>query len=115
MAVLQPVPSQPELVLGVISAQCSTSPVSAKLHEVVGFGFPKVCWIEARVPTAPPNLLLCANLQKVPSASCSGFSGLPSVRREDTALVFGLYELDDAILWHHFLCFHTPASLTKPV
>lgn len=119
MAVLQPVGSQPELVLGVIPAQCSTSPVSAKLHEVVGFRFLKVCWIEARVPTAHPNLVLSANLQRMPSASCSGFSGSPSTRREDTALVFGLCELDDAIIWHLFLRFHTrrlsgKAGLIRP-
>lgn len=41
-AALQPVGSQPELVLGVIPAQCTTSRVSAKLHEVVGLKFPKV-------------------------------------------------------------------------
>lgn len=38
--------------------------------------FPRSCWIEALVlgiPTAPPNVVLSANLWKVLSASCQAF------------------------------------------
>lgn len=78
--------------------------------------FPRSCWIEALVlgmPTTPCNLVLSANLQRVPSASRSGFSDSLFLGREDTALVCGIYGLD--ILWHLFPCFHTPASRAKLV
>lgn len=79
--------------------------------------FPRSCWIEAVVlsmPTTPPtDFVLSANLQRVPSASCSGFSDSFFMRREDTVLVCGIYGLD--IFWHLFPCFHTPASQAKLV
>lgn len=97
--------------------------LSAVLHmsllnfmRLLTLSFPRSCWIEARVlgmPTAPHHLVLSANLQRVPSASCSGFSDSPSMRRKDTALVCGIYGLD--IFWHLFLCLHTPTSLAKLV
>lgn len=94
-------------------------PLSAVLHmSLLNFvtllpsSFPRSCWMEARVlgtPTAPPNLVLSANRQRVPA--CSGFSDSLSMRREDTALVCGIYGLD--ISWHLFLRFHTPSLSGK--
>lgn len=93
--------------------------LSAVLHmsllifmRLLASSFPRSCWMEARVlgtPTASPNVVLSANLQRVPA--CSGFSDSLSMRREDTALVCGIYGLD--ISWHLFLRFHTPSLSGK--